>query len=302
MAGKTSVIINTLNEEKNIERAIKSVAWADEVVVCDMYSEDKTVEIAKNLGAKVVSHQRTGYVEPARNFAISQTSYDWILILDADEEISSSLAGKLEKIIKSGKGDFVQIPRKNIIFGKWMKASMWWPDYHIRFFKKGKVVWNSSIHSKPKTHGRELVLPAESNLAIIHYHYTTVSQFVERVNRYTSIQAEELKKEGYRFQWMDLISKPLGEFLSRFFANRGYEDGVHGLALSFLQALSHLVMYLKVWEIEGFSSKQLNLNDLRKVTIQAGGEVNYWFKHVALSKNPLARFAQRLKNRIDKIT
>src|SRR3989344_4736210 len=127
MQNKISVVINTLNEEKNIERVIRSVKWASEVLVCDMYSDDKTVAIAKKLGARVVYHKKTGYVEPGRNFAISKTSCDWVLVLDADEEILEPLARRLEEMVKKPiVSEAVDIPRKNIIFGKWMQASMWW--------------------------------------------------------------------------------------------------------------------------------------------------------------------------------
>src|SRR3989344_1312352 len=110
--GKISVVINTLNEEKNIERAMKSVNWAGEIVVCDMYSEDNTVEIAKKLGAKICFHKKTNYVEPARNFAISKATGDWILVLDADEEIPDSLSKRLQEIAeKMHQINFVEIPR-----------------------------------------------------------------------------------------------------------------------------------------------------------------------------------------------
>src|SRR5688572_7980444 len=140
MIGKISVVINTLNEEKSIERAIKSVDFADEILVCDMHSDDNTPLIAKKLGAKVIFHKRAGFVEPARNFAISKAEHEWVFVLDADEEVPDSLKGKLKEVINgSGVTTFVEIPRKNILFGRWMKASMWWPDYNIRFFKKGFV-------------------------------------------------------------------------------------------------------------------------------------------------------------------
>src|SRR6185369_4269605 len=176
--------------EKNIKRAIESVKWADEVLVCDMHSDDKTAEIAKKLGAKTVYHERTGYVEPARNFAISKTTGDFVLILDADEEIPDTLAKKLQEITdKMLEIDFVWIPRKNFIFGKWMRASMWWPDNNIRFFKKGAVKWSDKIHIPPKTVGSGLTLDAEESYAIIHHHYDNLTQFLERLIRYTEIQA-----------------------------------------------------------------------------------------------------------------
>lgn len=299
MVGKISVIINTLNEEKNIARAIKSVEWADEILVCDMYSDDDTALIAKKLGAKVILHKRTGYVEPARNFAISKASHEWVLILDADEEIPESLSSRFQEMIKKNiVSTFVEVPRKNIIFGKWIKNSMWWPDYNIRFFKKGFVVWGDRIHSKPKTEGQGIQLPSEERWAITHHHYDSLTQFIERMNRYSGIQAKELKDNGTEFTWSLLISKPLAEFLSRFFANRGFEDGLHGFALSLLQAFSELLVYLKLWEIEGFNEGYVDMHELKDEVVKAEGEIDYWFKYGNLSKNPLKRVLQKAKNRL----
>ena len=296
---KISVVINTLNEEEGVKKALQSVKWADEILVCDMHSEDKTVEIAKKLGARVFYHKRLSYVEPARNFAISKASNEWILILDPDEEIPEKLAKKLQEMAKKVILDHVEIPRKNIIFGKWMKASMWWPDHNIRFFKKGKVSWEKvGIHRPPKTTGEGLKLPAEENLAIIHYHYISTAQFIERMNRYTNIQAEELIKSGYRFAWTDLIAKPLGEFLGRFFANRGFEDGLHGLALSLLQAYSFLVMYLKIWEREKFKEQEITLDEVKEVIKRNGQEINWWLKYGNLSNQPFKRFFQKVRNKL----
>lgn len=297
MGTKISVVINTLKEEQNIERAIKSVKWADEVVVCDMYSEDRTVELAKELGAKVVYHKKTNYVEPARNFAVSKALGDWILILDADEEIPDILASKLQQVVSEKNVDFVKIPRKNIIFGKWMRASMWWPDYNIRFFKKGSVVWGDEIHRPPQTSGYGIKLPTEEQYAIVHYHYKDISQFIERMNRYSKIQAEELKKRGVQFQWSDLIAKPLAEFLGRFFANRGFEDGIHGLALSLLQAFSFLIMYIRLWEMEGFGESSIDLKEIEHLNKQVDKEIKYWLQLSTLPKNPLKRILQKTKNR-----
>lgn len=299
MPAKISVVINTFNEEKNIERAIKSVSWADEILVCDMYSDDDTAVIAKKLGAKIIFHKRVGFVEPARNFAISKAEGDWILILDADEEIPEGLADKIKEIAhKDGVVAFVEIPRQNIIFGKSMKASMWWPDYNIRFFKKGAITWGNKIHSRPKTEGQGLRLAELERFAIIHHHYDTISQFIQRMDRYTSVQARELKETGYEFNWKDLISKPPGEFLSRFFANRGFEDGIHGLALSFLQAFSHFLMYLKIWEAREFPEKNIKYEEVVTEFRKAGIEIDHWLKYGNLSKNKVKRVLQKIKNKL----
>lgn len=295
MVSKISVVINTLNEEKNVSRLIKSVGWANEVLVCDMHSEDKTAEIARKLGAKVIFHERLNYVEPARNFAISKASNQWILILDPDEEIPHTLSDRLIQIASKMKEvDYVRIPRKNIIFGKWMNAAMWWPDYNIRFFKKGKVSWSDEIHRPPKVAGVGLDIPADEDLAIIHHNYQTISQFLARMDRYTSVEADQLIKQKYQFEWPDSIQKPLGEFLSRFFANKGYQDGLHGLVLSLLQAFSFLVVYLKVWENSSFKETSYKLDDLEVEKEKGVYQINYWMKEIK-KKNLFKKFLTKFR-------
>lgn len=294
-----SVVINTLNEEKNIQRAIKSVNWAQEIIVCDMFSTDKTVEIAKKLGAKVVFHKKLSYVEPARNFAVSKASNDWVLVLDPDEEVVDSLKNRLIGIAsKMEQIDYVRIPRRNLIFGHWMQASMWWPDLNIRFFRKGKVEWSNKIHKPPQVQGEGLDLSTDEKWAIIHHHYESLSQFLERMARYTKVQADELYEEGYKFNWQDLIRKPLSEFLSRFFVGHGFEDGLHGLALSLLQAFSFVVVYLRVWEMEKFNPQIMDLPKLKELSSESGKEIDYWFNNANLSKNTFKRFFQKLRNNL----
>lgn len=276
---KISVVVSTRNEEKNIGRCLKSVQWADEVVVVDQHSEDKTVEIVRKFNAKIYTHKHTLYVEPARNFALAKAVGDWILLLDADEETPSALAKKLKEIAKENRVQYVRLPRKNIIFGKWMKHSRWWPDYNVRFFQKGKVEWSDKIHSIPLTKGEGADLKAKETNAIVHHNYQSVSQYLERLNRYTDFQAEELIKSDYKFAWEDLIKKPTGEFLSRFFAGEGYKDGIHGLVLALLQAFSELVKYLKVWEKQGFKVRELPFSDFIPQMKKLGQETAYWISH-----------------------
>lgn len=293
-----SVVITTHNDEKNIGRVLQSVSWADELLVFDLRSDDKTVEIAKKLGAKIVSHERVEYVELIRNLSISKASGEWILILDPDEEVSDTLAKKLQDIVKNqNEVGFIEIPRKNIIFGKWLQASGWWPDYNIRFFKNGSVSWTDEIHRPPKTQGISLKLSDSEGIAIVHHHYESISQFLVRLDRYTTAQAKGLKKEGYNFVWKDLISKPLNEFLSRFFAKQGYKDGLHGFVLSLLQAFSFLIMYLKVWEMEGFKQQDLELSMLKIETKKAGHDLMHWFKQSMLPQDFIKRFYKKAINK-----
>ena len=290
---KISVVINTWNEEKNIKRCLESVKWADEVIVVDM-SEDKTLEIAKKMGAKVFSHKYTFYVEPARNFAISKVNGDWIFILDADEEVSPSLAKTLQKLAKNKKGlTYFRLPRKNLIFNKWIKHSRWWPDYNIRFFKKGNVCWSEKIHSVPLTSGEGTDLEAKEINAITHYHYQTISQYLERLIRYTEIQAKDLIDSGYKFDWRDMLKKPMGEFLSRFFAGEGYRDGLHGLVLALLQSFYELVKYLRVWEKEKFPDQEIK--GYQEVLEENVNDYLHW---QACSANLIKKIRLKLKKKI----
>ena len=276
---KISVVINTLNEAKNLNRAIASVKnLASEIVVVDMESDDSTAVLAKKLQARVFSHKRMGYVEPARNFGISKAKNGWILILDADEEISPSLSKKLNELADGDAADYYRIPRKNIIFGKWLKHTRWWPDFNIRFFRKGFVSWGDEIHSIPVTKGKGMDIKDKEEFAIIHNNYTSIGGYLERMSRYSEIQSEELMKNGYVFVWHDLIKKPMGEFLSRFFAGEGYKDGIHGLALSGLQAFSEFVLYLRVWEKQGFAEENLSKKDFSKELEKAVKEFRWWLR------------------------
>ncbi len=292
---KISTVINTYNEEKNIDRCLESVKkFSDEIVVVDMYSSDKTAEIAKKHGAKIFFHEHTKYVEPARNFALSKATGDWLFLIDADEELSDSLASELKKISQKDKVDFVQIPRKNIIFGKWIEHSRWWPDLLVRFFRKGKVKFSNKIHVPPTTQGEGLILAAKEENAIIHHNFQTISQFIERLNRYSDIQAEEKILQGEKFDQISLITKPSNEFFSRFFAGEGYKDGIHGLVLALLQSFSELVVVLKVWEKQGF--EQVSIKGYTKVLKKAIADFYYWQSQV--SSNFFKKIYFKIKSKL----
>jgi len=297
-----SVVINTLNEEKNIARAITSIkGLADEIIIVDMHSSDSTVEIAEKLGAKVYLHKNIGYVEPARNFAISKARKDWILILDADEELSKQLVKKLKEIVKNPKADYYRIPRKNIIFGKWIKYSCWWPDYNIRFFKKNSVSWSDEIHSIPLTQGTGSDIEEKEDLAIIHHNYSSIEQYLERMNRYTSIQADFLIDQGYRFIWKDLIAKPSQEFLGRYFSGEGYKDGLHGLALCLLQSFSEVILYIKLWQKEKFQNQLISLDESINEFKKTGKNFNWWFTESYIRTGKVLKtLKERLKRLLKK--
>lgn len=246
-----SATIVCLNEAEKLERCLKSIEnFADELVVVDLGSSDNSLLVAKKFKAKVYHHKFVPFVELVRNYAISKASGDWILILDPDEKISDKLKASLKKVEKNGKFVAVNIPRKNIFFARWIKHTNWWPDKHIRFFKKGKVVWTDKIHIYPKVDGEILNLPAKENLAIIHFGYDSIRQFMDRQNRYSTIEAQHLYKAGKRFSWRSCFWMPIREFLVRFIKHEGFLDGFHGFALTFLMMVYQLEVMIKLREME----------------------------------------------------
>lgn len=280
-----SVVINTRNEEKNLPGALSSAKnISDEIILVDSESSDKTVEIAKKFGCRIFTHKYTGIVEPVRNFALSKAKGDWIFILDADEEITASLAAQIKKVIKENKADYYRIPRQNIIFNKAITSSHWWPDYVYRLFKKGSVSWDDKIHSLPFTRGVGADFPAKPEFALIHHNYTSVSQFIDRLNVYTDFQAREIIASGYNFAWSDLLLYPMREFNSQYFARRGYRDGIHGLSLSLLQAFSSLTVYLKIWQERGFTGQNLDLVKVKSIAKTQFKETRWWY-FTSLSEN-----------------
>lgn len=294
---KISVVINTYNEEKKLSRALSSLkGFANEIVVVDMMSTDSTREIAKSYKARVFKHKKIGFVEPARNFAISKAKYDWVLILDADEVIPETLKTHLKSETKDTNASYFRIPRRNIIFGKWIKHTGWWPDYNIRFFKKGTVSWNEIIHSVPVTTGMGADLPARQEFAIKHTHYSSIEEYITRMNRYTTIQARELNKEGKMFNWTDIFRKPFAEFLTRYFAQEGYKDGLHGLSLSLLQAFSELTLYAKLWQKQKFKKRKISLEEAEEMFGETSSDLGWWFAtaRVDSAKNIFVQLWRRI--------
>lgn len=246
-----SVVVVCLNEESKLSKCLKSIeSFADELVVVDLGSIDDSIKIAKGFGAKVYYHKFVPYVESIRNFVISKTTGDWVLILDPDEVLTSNLKEELKQIEKENKYDAVNIPRKNIFFGRWIYHSNWWPDRHVRFFKKGKVKWSDKIHSYPEVNGDTIDLEAKEELVIIHNGYKSINEFLSRQNRYSSIEAENLYKEGVRFSWMLFFWKSTREFLVRFLKHRGFLDGFYGFVLTYLMMIYQFEVMIKLWEKE----------------------------------------------------
>ncbi|KKP40291.1 MAG: glycosyl transferase 2 [Candidatus Peregrinibacteria bacterium GW2011_GWC2_33_13] len=249
-----SVVINTLNAEKYLEGCLESVKNFDEIIICDMYSTDKTTEIAQKFDCKIVYHEKIGYVEPARNFAISQAARDWIFVVDADEIIPEKLVEFLKNFAQEQeKNNFqyttVAIPRKNWFFGKFVNGD-WAIDRPIRFFKKGSVNWKDEIHLFPKVDGQIFEIPMENEeLTMIHYQCASISDLVNKANIYTNFEVKKWIDSYYNFSILSLIFEPFGVFLRMYFRQGGYKDGIHGFILALIRGyLYRFLIIVKIWE------------------------------------------------------
>lgn len=246
-----SAIIINLNQLNELEECLKSIRdFADEIILIDLKSNDRSIELAKKYGAKIYSHQRVEYVELVRNYSVSKASNEWVLILDPDEKLGEELKKRLKDIAGENKYQAVNIPRKNIFFDRWIKHTNWWPDKHIRFFKKNTITWEEKIHSYPKVKGKIYQLPVSENLAIIHKGYESFSEFIKRQNRYSSIDAQNRFDIGIRFSWINFVWWPMREFLVRFIKHLGFLDGLLGFYLVFLMMVYQMIVVVKMWEIE----------------------------------------------------
>lgn len=275
-----SALIHTKNSAATLEKALKSVAFADEVVVIDMGSNDDTLKIARQHKAKIALFEDVGYVEPARNFAFTQASHEWLLVLDADEEVPKSLQQTLIDIsLQPSDTVAYYIPRKNLIFNSWVQHTGWWPDYQLRFFKKGSVSWPKKIHAQPDIKGQTAHLEATADNAILHHNYPTVAGFIDRLNRYTSFEAKD-RQLTEKSTSSQLLNTFFEEFISRYFAQQGFQDGPHGMSLSLLQGMYMMTMQLKAWEKSGFETSKENPEKAFAAIRQIQKQLNYWMAQI----------------------
>lgn len=278
-----TVIIHTRNSEATLKLALESVSkLASEIIVMDMKSTDKTKEIAKQF--QTVFLQASSdfhFVEPARNEALAKATQPWIFILDADEEVTPELRDSIQKIVEDKSPDSADcffIPRVNEIFQKKLEDTGWWPDYQMRLFKKGTVTWENQIHAVPKIAGKVEHLPAERAAAIFHHNFQKIDQFIDRMNRYTSIEAQQLleKLPTSHFTSAVIFHSFSDEFLRRLFQKNGIDEGVHGLALSLLQSIYQVLTPLKIWEATGFIESKEDQRQLLREISEFQAQLNYW--------------------------
>src|SRR3989344_4639660 len=241
-------VISSVDDANLFNRSLQSYApYVDEIIVGDngLTSEHREIIQKNTPAAKIVPTNNATYVELVRESLNKLASSEFILVIDPDETITGGLIDELKTHGQSY--DYVRVPRKNIIFKKWIEHSRWWPDYQIRFFRKGYVTWEKKLHSVPLTKGAGFDLPASEENAITHYNYESIDHYLSKMIRYAHAEAEErMNRQDYSL--LSAIRQGLDEFTGRFYFAKGYKDGLHGFILSFLQMFYAFLVYFYWWE------------------------------------------------------
>jgi len=239
---KITATIITQDEERNIARAIESLRCCDEILIVDSGSVDRTVELARNLGARVIEAGWRGFAGQ-KNWAAEQASHDWVLSLDADEALSEALEAEIWSLKKSGpRFDAYTMPRLARYLGRWIYHSGWYPDRKVRLYDRSKARWvGDFVHESVKPQGS--VGHLESN--ILHFTCDSLSEHLRTLDRYTTLAAQELAANRVSVPLWSLIFDPPWNFVKAYVFQRGFLDGLEGLIISYMAAFYTFLKYSK---------------------------------------------------------
>lgn len=242
-----SVTIISKNEEANIERCLKSVQWADEIIVVDAESTDATADIARRLNATVIVRAWEGFAKQ-KEFAMQQAKNEWVFSIDADEEVTPELQKEiLATIVRTDALNGYEVPRKSYFLGKFIRYGGWYPGYQRRLFRKSRSTMNHRpVHEGFLVEGLIGILTSDLN----HYTYSSLHQYLEKMNDYSSLDVLNKISGGRTIRWYNFIFNPLSVFLRMFVSLKGYKDGFHGLLIAYYSAVHSLAIYAKCWEYQ----------------------------------------------------
>lgn len=249
-----SVVINVYNEGHLLRDCLESVHWADEIIITDMHSTDNSAEIYQKYPTKSILIDWEPVADRVHNLGFAHATGEWVLKLDPDERVSSALARQIKDLIAfPATHAAYRLPFKDYIFGRWIRYTGWQGNCDpglIRLFRRSNVTWRTEVHSQPVIDGEigAIIFDEELDNAVNHINYTSVTQFIEKLNRYTSAEAEKRLAEGKTFTWPKLIYHPLIDFWRRYVNSKGYRDGMHGFMLSILMAIYAELILIKMWE------------------------------------------------------
>ncbi len=241
-----SLVVITLNEESHIQRCLKSVPWASDVVVLDSGSTDSTVQLAKSLGARTFVESFRGFREQKQR-ATDLAEQDWVIALDADEALSPELAKEIYQVAKSlTEVDGYETPRLSFHLSRWIRHGGWYPDTQVRFFNRKTCKWVGG-HVHERVSGSNI---QRLNSPIYHWVFRDLADQVDTNNEYSTKGAMDLWDKGRRFSLLSLLGKPVSKFIETYFWKRGFLDGIPGLIISVGAAYSVFLKFAKLWEMQ----------------------------------------------------
>jgi glycosyltransferase involved in cell wall biosynthesis len=245
---KISAIVITLNEEESIADALESLKWADEIIVVDSESSDRTVEIARKFTDRIYARSWPGYAAQ-KNFAAAQAQFDWIFSLDADERVSDSLADEIQHLKRSPEPQAAgfEMPRLTRYLGRWIKHSGWYPDYKLRLYNRRHGAWQGDfVHESIKVDGSIQRLNGD----LLHYTVNNASDHHLRIDRYTTLAAEQMRSQGKTASLPSMIFSPPVAFIRSYIFKLGFLDGPQGFAIARFAAHYVFLKNLKLWEMD----------------------------------------------------
>lgn len=301
-----SAIIVVKNDPPHLFETLESITdFVSEIIIGDIdIGNEYKKRLLENKKVKIVNLPSSiPFADLVKEDLKKNAKGEYILYLDPDEifpTISSrgrSPFGRNNQQLTFllQQYDYFYFPRKNIIFGKWIEHSRWWPDYQLRLFKKNSVIWPKELHPIPKVKGKEYKFEVKEENAILHYNYDNLDQYLKKAIRYAKYEATSLiqKKENYTLD--QALKKGMSEFISRFFANDGYKDGMHGFVLSILQMFYYFLVYFYYWEDKKFfhHNQEDLVNSSQNYFKRGLKETNFW-----LINKKLAQTFERIKLKI----
>lgn len=248
-----SAVIVVKGNPVHLPKVISSIEdFIYEIIIVDIGIDSalKTSLLTNKLIKIAEMKGEVPYVELIREKTKDFAKSNYIFFLDPDEIVTPGLKDIIRTQI--GSCDYFKIPRKNIIFGRWIKHSRWWPDYQVRLFKKDKVIWPKIIHRQPKVTGNGYTVEANEKYALLHHNYQNIDEYLSKFRRYAKYEAKEIYDSKKDLTFSNAIVRALNEFISRYFAGEGYKDGSQGLVLAFLQMFYYLIVYFYYLEMKKF--------------------------------------------------
>lgn len=240
-----SAVVITLNEERNLERCLASLSWADEILVVDSGSTDRTREIAEARGCRFIVNQWLGYGQQ-KNFAMSQVRHDWVLSIDADEEVPPVTQAEIINFLARADSEGylgASFARKTWYLGRWILHGGWYPNRLVRLVKRSQARWTEPpVHEELRVSGKVRALPVE----IQHYSFANVSDQIATNVRFARLGAQELARRGERGSLLRILTKPIGKFLETYVWKRGFLDGFPGFVISINAAHSIFMKYVEL--------------------------------------------------------